>query len=104
MEWWVTHDTAIQGQYHSADVGQHTCAILTKKAYKGELILRRQHFLLAHKKACQSSIKNPRANHCGVAPKATCHTPERKDTVMFETAPYSQLATHSLSQGIVIIG
>jgi len=36
----MTHGIAIQGQCHSADVYQHTCAILAKKAYKGELILR----------------------------------------------------------------
>jgi len=102
-EWWMTHGIAIQGQCHSADVSQHTCiTILAKKAYEGELILRRQHVLLALKKSCQSSIKNPWANHCGVRPKAACHSPEWKNTVMFETTPYFQLATHSLSQGIII--
>jgi len=101
-EWCMTHGIAIQGQCRSADMSQHTCTILAKKAYKGELILRRQHVLLAHKKACESSIKNPWANHCGVGPKSACHSPEWKNTVMFETAPYFQLATHSLSQGIII--
>jgi len=102
MERWMTHGIAIQGQCHSTDVCQHTGGMLAKKAYKGKLILRRQHFLLAHKKACQSSIKNPWANHCRVAPKAAYHSPEWKNTVMFETAPYFQLATHSLSQCIII--
>jgi len=98
----MTDGIAIQGQCHSAKVRQHICTILTNKAYKGELILRRQHVLLAHKKPCESSIKNPWANHCGVGPKVACDSPEWKNTVMFETAPYFQLATHSLSQGIII--
>ena len=98
----MTYGIAIHGQYHPAAVCQHTCAILTKKAYKGELIFKRQHDLLAHKIACQGSIKNPWANHCRVGPKAACHPPQWKNTVMFETAPYFQLATHSLSQGIII--
>jgi len=98
----MTHGIAIQGQYHSADAYQHTCAMLAKKAYKGELILRGQRFLLALKEARQSSIKNPWADHCGVRPKVVCHSPEWKNTVMFETAPQFQLATHSLSQDISI--
>ena len=98
----MTHGIAIQGRYHSADVYQATCAMLAKKAYKGELILRRQHFLLALKKARQSAIKDPWADHCGVRPKVVCHSPQWKNTVMFKTTPYFQLATHSLSQDISI--
>jgi len=38
-EWWMTHGIAIQGQYHSADVSQHTCTILAKKCLQGRTYL-----------------------------------------------------------------